>query len=62
MTEKHETASYDKFTDDISNRGCSVRRRNDTVKNKCGYFEDRRQSSKCDPYLVISKIFDTCCL
>lgn len=62
MTGAHETASYDTFTDDVANRGCSVRRGNDTVKNGKGYFEDRRPSSNCDPYLVTAKLFETCCL
>ena len=60
MTGECETASYDKFTDGIANRGASVRRGNDTIKNKCGYFEDRRPAANCDPYLVTSKIFETC--
>ena len=30
--------------------------------NKKGYFEDRRPSSNCDPYLVTSIIFKTTCL
>ena len=59
MTGEHETASYDKFTDDVANRGSSIRRGNDTVKNKCGYFEDRRPSSNCDPYLVTGMLFKT---
>ena len=59
MTGENETASYDKFTDSIANRGCSIRRGNNTVNNKCGYFEDRRPSSNCDPYLVTSKIMET---
>ena len=59
MTGNHETASFDKFTYGIGNRGCSVRIGNDTYKNKKGYFEDRRPSSNCDPYLVIGKIFKT---
>jgi len=59
MTGKHETASYDKFSDGVANRGCSIRRGNDTVKNRKGYFEDRRPSSNCDPYLVTGKIFET---
>ncbi len=59
MTGEHETASYDKFTDDIANRGCSIRRGNNTVKNNCGYFEDRRPSANCDPYLVTGMIFKT---
>jgi len=62
MTGEHETASYDKFTDGIANRGASVRRGNDTIKNKKGYFEDRRPSANCDPYLVTSYIFKTTCL
>ena len=59
LTGKHETASYDIFSDGIANRGCSIRIGNETVKNKKGYFEDRRPSSNCDPYLVTGKIFET---
>jgi len=59
MTGQHETASFDKFTYDIANRGCSIRIGNDTYKNKIGYFEDRRPSSNCDPYLVTGMIFKT---
>jgi len=59
MTGEHETASYDKFTDSIANRGCSIRRGNNTVVDKCGYFEDRRPSSNCDPYIVTSIIMKT---
>jgi len=62
MTGEHETASYHVFTDGIANRGASVRRGNDTIKNKKGYFEDRRPSSNCDPYLVTSAIFKSTCL
>lgn len=62
MTGAHETASYDVFTDGVANRGASVRRGNETIKNKKGYFEDRRPSSNCDPYLVTSAIFKTTCL
>ena len=59
MTGKHETASYDTFTYGVADRGSSVRIGNDVFKNKCGYYEDRRPSSNMDPYLVISKIFET---
>ena len=62
MTGHHETASYDEFSFGRANRGKSVRIGNDTIKNNRGYFEDRRPSSNCDPYLVTSIIFDTCCL
>ena len=59
MTGLHETASYDKFTSGIANRGASIRVGNDNYKNKCGYFEDRRPSSNCDPYLVSAKLCET---
>lgn len=62
MTGKHETASFTVFTDGVANRGASVRRGNETIKNKKGYFEDRRPSANCDPYLVTSAIFKTTCL
>ena len=62
MTGEHETASYDKFSFGIANRGTSIRIGNATFNNKCGYFEDRRPSSNCDPYIVTSKIFKTTCL
>ena len=62
MTGEHETASYNTFTDGIGNRGASVRRGADTIKDGKGYFEDRRPSSNCDPYLVTSMIFKTTCL
>ena len=62
LTGLHETAHISKFTYGVANRGASVRIPRDTEKNNCGYFEDRRPSSECDPYLVTSKIFETCCL
>ena len=62
MTGNHETASYDKFSSGIANRGASVRIGNINYDNKKGYFEDRRPSSNCDPYLVTGKIFETTCL
>jgi glutamine synthetase len=62
MTGEHETASFDKFSFGIANRGASIRIGNATFNNKCGYFEDRRPSSNCDPYIVTSKIFKTTCL
>jgi glutamine synthetase len=62
MTGIHETASYDKFTYGIANRGASIRIGNENYKNRKGYFEDRRPSSNCDPYLVTGTIFKTTCL
>lgn len=62
MTGEHETADYYKFSDSEIDRGCSIRRGSETIKNQRGYFEDRRPSSNCDPYLVTAKIFETTCL
>jgi len=59
MTGKHETAKYDVFSSGVANRGASVRIGTQTVKDKQGYFEDRRPSSNMDPYLVTSKLFET---
>ena len=62
MTGDHETASFEEFSHGRANRGASVRIGNDTYRNKKGYFEDRRPSANCDPYLVTAMIFQTCCL
>lgn len=62
MTGEHETSSFDKFSFGRANRGCSVRIPNTVINDKKGYFEDRRPSSNCDPYMVTGMIFKTCCL
>jgi len=59
MTGKHETADFYTFTHGIANRGDSVRRGNQTVRDEKGYFEDRRPASNCDPYLVTGMLFKT---
>lgn len=59
MTGEHETSSYNKFSSGIANRAASVRIGSNTVTENKGYFEDRRPSSNCDPYLVTGKIFET---
>ena len=59
MTGDHETSRYDQFSSGRANRGASVRIGNETVNDEKGYFEDRRPSSNCDPYLVTGKIFET---
>lgn len=61
MTGEHETASFDKFSSGVANRGASVRIGNANVNQRKGYFEDRRPSSNCDPYLVTGMIFKTTC-
>ena len=62
LTGLHETAHISKFTYGVANRGASIRIPRDTERDRKGYFEDRRPSSECDPYLVTSKLFETCCL
>ena len=59
MTGKHETASFDKFSSGVANRGASIRIPNTTMDNNKGYLEDRRPSSNMDPYLVTAIIFKT---
>ena len=34
----------------------------ETIKNGCGYFEDRRPASTMDPYMVTSGLFYTTAL
>jgi len=60
LTGAHETASIDTFSYGVANRGCSVRVPRATDTEGCGYLEDRRPSSNCDPYVVTSMIFKTC--
>ena len=58
---KFETASMDEFSYGVANRGASIRIPNDAKTNGKGYFEDRRPSSNCDPYVVTSMMVQTCC-
>ena len=59
MNGKCETSSYDKFTCEIGSRSVSVKIPPLVIKDNCGYFEDRRPASNCDPYKVTSIIFET---
>eukprot|EP00980_Cylindrotheca_fusiformis_P010118 scaffold2249_cov86-Cylindrotheca_fusiformis.AAC.2 len=59
LTGKFETASMESFSYGVANRGASIRIGRDTWENGYGYFEDRRPSSNCDPYLVTGKIMST---
>lgn len=59
LTGKHETASIDKFSFGVGNRGCSIRIPTYTVNKGLGYYEDRRPASNIDPYLVSAAIVDT---
>jgi len=55
----HETSPYNKFSVGIGNRGSSIRVGNESIREKKGYFEDRRPGSNCDPYLVSAMLFKT---
>jgi len=59
LTGKFETASIENFSFGVANRGASIRIGRDTWAEGKGYFEDRRPSSNCDPYLVSGKIMST---
>jgi glutamine synthetase len=59
LSGEYETSPYDKFSVGIGNRGSSIRIGNDVLRDKQGYFEDRRPGSNCDPYLVTGMLFKT---
>ncbi|CAL1396990.1 unnamed protein product [Linum trigynum] len=59
LTGKHETASIDKFSWGVANRGASIRVGRDTEKKGKGYLEDRRPASNMDPYIVTSLLAET---
>jgi len=59
LTGKHETASIDTFSVGVADRGASIRIPRDTERNGCGYMEDRRPASNCDPYIVTRLIIET---
>jgi len=60
MTGAHETASYDKFTWGVANRGASVRVNRAVSDEGKGYYEDRRPASNADPYQITGIIVETC--
>jgi len=60
MTGQHETASYDKFTWGVANRGASVRINRQCAEEGKGYYEDRRPASNADPYQITGIIVETC--
>jgi glutamine synthetase len=61
LTGAHETSEMDEFTFGVGNRGCSVRIPLHVVHTNCGYLEDRRPASNCDPYLVTNAIMMSVC-
>lgn len=61
MTGQHETASYDKFTWGVANRGASCRINRQCQEEGKGYFEDRRPASNGDPYQITGIMVETMC-
>ena len=61
LTGAHETCDINTFRWGVSDRGASVRVPNQVASDGCGYFEDRRPSANCDPYLVCHKLIETVC-
>lgn len=61
LTGAHETAAITEYNWGVGNRGCSVRIPLHVFNNGCGYLEDRRPASNCDPYLVTNAIMKTIC-
>eukprot|EP01013_Petalomonas_cantuscygni_P022724 TRINITY_DN44035_c0_g1_i1.p1 TRINITY_DN44035_c0_g1~~TRINITY_DN44035_c0_g1_i1.p1 ORF type:complete len:374 (-),score=60.39 TRINITY_DN44035_c0_g1_i1:810-1931(-) len=62
MTGRHETASYDSFSYGVANRGASIRIPRQMERDGKGYIEDRRPASNADPYVISSKMAETCVL
>jgi len=62
LTGAHETSSIHDFSAGVANRGSSIRIPRQVAEDKCGYLEDRRPASNCDPYSVSEAIVRTVCL
>ncbi|OAF68857.1 hypothetical protein A3Q56_03419 [Intoshia linei] len=62
LTGAYETAPITEFISGVANRGASIRIPRDCSRQKCGYLEDRRPASNCDPYKVIAAIVYTTCI
>lgn len=59
LTGKHETSDMKTFSWGVGSRHTSIRIPNETKKNNCGYFEDRRPSSSLNPYVATALLFST---
>jgi glutamine synthetase len=59
LTGRHETASYEKFSSGVADRGSSIRIPRQCEADGCGYLEDRRPAANCDPYAVTETIVRT---
>ena len=61
LTGLHETQAIDTFSWGVSDRGASIRIPWQVDQDGCGYLEDRRPASNCDPYRVSKKLLETIC-
>jgi glutamine synthetase len=59
LTGEHETSSIHDFSYGHSTRDTSIRIPAQTKIDGCGYFEDRRPASNCDPYMVAYTMLST---
>lgn len=62
LTGEHETAHISEFSFGVGTRNTSIRIPNQCHEEGFGYLEDRRPAANIDPYVVTSKIFESCCL
>lgn len=59
LTGAHETSGIREFSWGFSTRDTSIRIPAQSQVDGCGYFEDRRPASNCDPYLVTQRMLQT---
>ncbi|UJR30904.1 hypothetical protein I4U23_018414 [Adineta vaga] len=59
LTGRHETANINICTTGVANRYASIRIPRQVSDDKCGYLEDRRPASNCDPYDVTDALVRT---
>ncbi|XP_025114076.1 glutamine synthetase-like isoform X1 [Pomacea canaliculata] len=59
LTGFHETSSIHDFSAGVANRGASIRIPRQVSEDGCGYLEDRRPASNCDPYSVTEVLIRT---
>lgn len=62
MSALYETSSLTVFSTGVADRECHIYIPQETSKNGKGYFIDQRPSSDADPYVVVSKLLETCVL
>lgn len=59
LTGEHETSGIHEFSFGYSTRDTSIRIPAQSIVEGCGYFEDRRPASNCDPYQVSLRMIKT---